>query len=194
MFVESVLCHGGLIDIRRVFFYLPWIFKLPIPEVWRIITPFLLTGGGFSFVFDLYFSGLTGITFFLQNCSDILYLVWTYGTGLELNSPRFSQPGDFFTYVVFVAIVILVSLLLGCHVVAFLTLALLSLISVSSLTHLEYLPAQSLLAEAVPEKRKITPCGTHIHVIRKSVKVSVCGVGMVGAQLRNAGATFPVCC
>jgi hypothetical protein len=118
--------------------------------------------------------------------------VWTYGTGLELNSPRFNQPGDFFTYVVFVTVVILVSLLLGRHVVTFLTLALLSLISVSSLTHLEYLPAQSLLAEAVPEKRKITPCGTHIHVIRKSVKVSVCGVGMVGAQLRNACATIPV--
>lgn len=34
--------------------------------------------------------------------------VWTYSTGLELNSPRFSQPGDFFTYVAFVASVILV--------------------------------------------------------------------------------------
>jgi hypothetical protein len=114
MFIESAICHGGLVDIRRVLFYVPWIFKLPIPEVWRFVTPFLLTGGGFSFVFDLYFSGLTQTVYFLQNCSNILCLVWTYGTGLELNSPRFSQPGDFFTYVAFVALVILVSLLLRC--------------------------------------------------------------------------------
>jgi len=88
MFFESALCHGGLIDIRLILFHLPWIFKLPLPELWRFVTPFLLTGSGFSFIFDLYF-------------------MWTYGTGLELNSPRFAQPGDFFTFVVFVSTVIL---------------------------------------------------------------------------------------
>jgi hypothetical protein len=41
---------------------------------------------------------------------DQLAPVWTYGTGLELNSPRFTQPGDFFTYLVFVATTIFVSL------------------------------------------------------------------------------------
>jgi hypothetical protein len=41
--------------------------------------------------------------------SLLRYAVWTYSTGLELNSPRFGQPGDFFTYVTFVASVILVS-------------------------------------------------------------------------------------
>lgn len=56
MFAESLLCHGGILAIQRVFFYTPWIFKFPMPEVWRLFTPFLLTGGGFSFVFDLYFS------------------------------------------------------------------------------------------------------------------------------------------
>ncbi len=56
MFVESAFCHGGLVDFKRVIFHLPWIFKFPLPEVWRFITPFLITGGGFSFVFDLYFS------------------------------------------------------------------------------------------------------------------------------------------
>ena len=35
--------------------------------------------------------------------------VFTYGSGLETDSPRFSLPGDFFTYVIFVATVILVS-------------------------------------------------------------------------------------
>jgi hypothetical protein len=109
---------------------------------------------------------------------------WTYGTGLELNSPRFSQPGDFFTYVIFVALVILVSPSTS------LTLCLIFYCTYSfHPTHLEYLPAQSLLAEAVPEERKITPAA-HIHIIRKSVKVFVCGVGMVGAQLRKACAKF----
>ena len=40
---------------------------------------------------------------------DDTFSVWTYGTGLELNSPRFAQPGDFLTYIVFIATVILVS-------------------------------------------------------------------------------------
>ncbi|KAJ9495773.1 hypothetical protein LTR99_010683 [Exophiala xenobiotica] len=87
MFVESALVHSGLISGMRVVYYTPWIFKFP-PELWRLISSFILTGGGFSFVFDLYF-------------------MFTYASGLELNSPRFSQPGDFFTYVAFVATVIL---------------------------------------------------------------------------------------
>lgn len=36
--------------------------------------------------------------------------MYTYGSALETGSPRFSSPGDFFTYVFFVAFVILVSL------------------------------------------------------------------------------------
>lgn len=34
--------------------------------------------------------------------------VYTYGSKLETASPRFSQPGDFFTYLVFVCITVLV--------------------------------------------------------------------------------------
>jgi hypothetical protein len=52
--------------------------------------------------------------------------------------------------------------------------------------HLEYLPAQFLLAEAVPEERKITPAAHTFTSFAKSVNVSVCGAGMVGAKLRNA--------
>ena len=63
MFVESALCYGGLISMHKVIFYLPWIFKLPLPEVWRFVTPFLLTGPRFSFVFDLYFSEYMPSTF-----------------------------------------------------------------------------------------------------------------------------------
>jgi hypothetical protein len=70
-----------------------------------MVSCFLLTGGGISFVIDLYFSK------YISNTVPVLLtpIVWTYSNGLELNSPRFTQPGDFFTYVVFVASVILVS-------------------------------------------------------------------------------------
>lgn len=37
-------------------------------------------------------------------------VVYTYGSALETNSPRFNSPGVFLTYVIFVATVILVSL------------------------------------------------------------------------------------
>ena len=56
MFVESLLCHGGLLSAYKVCFIPSEIFKFSLPEVWRFFTPFILTGGGFSFVFDLYFS------------------------------------------------------------------------------------------------------------------------------------------
>lgn len=90
MAAESLLVHGGLVNGYRVLFHLPWLVKFPVPQLWRLITPFLLTGNGFSALWDL-------------------YMFWTYATGLELNSPRFTQPGDFCTYVIFVATTILVS-------------------------------------------------------------------------------------
>ena len=35
-------------------------------------------------------------------------LVWTYSSGLEKASGRFSQPGDFFVYIIFICLIILV--------------------------------------------------------------------------------------
>lgn len=39
------------------------------------------------------------------------YFLWTYGSNLEKDSPRFLRKGDFFVYVAFVELVILVSVL-----------------------------------------------------------------------------------
>lgn len=39
------------------------------------------------------------------------FLLWTYGSNLEKDSPRFSRKGDFFVYVAFVQLLILVSVL-----------------------------------------------------------------------------------
>jgi Derlin-2/3 len=58
MAIESILVHSGLVSGFYVIFMTDFIFKFPLPELWRILTAFLLTGGGFSFVFDLYFSRL----------------------------------------------------------------------------------------------------------------------------------------
>lgn len=58
MFVESALVHSGLVNYMRVMYMTPLLFKFP-PELWRLLSSFILTGGGFNFVFDLYFSKST---------------------------------------------------------------------------------------------------------------------------------------
>ena len=94
--LESLLIHGGLINGYYALFYMPFIFKFPLPQLWRFITPFLLTGGGFNALWDM-------------------YMFWTYTTELELSSPRFTQPGDFATYVFFIASSVMVSHLVLIH-------------------------------------------------------------------------------
>jgi len=61
-----------------------------IPQVWRIATSFLITGPKFGMALDPYF-------------------VFTYASSLETAASRFSQPGDFFMYLVFVSAIIVVS-------------------------------------------------------------------------------------
>jgi hypothetical protein len=67
------------------------------PQLWRIFTAFLITKPKFAILLDPYF-------------------LYQYGSGLERESSRFSQPGDFFTYTVFVGGVIVVSPCLHLHV------------------------------------------------------------------------------
>ncbi|KAF2226696.1 Der1-like family-domain-containing protein [Elsinoe ampelina] len=58
-----------------------------IPQLWRLITPFLLTGKGFGMIMDPYF-------------------LFTYGKKLEVDAPRFQAPGEFFTAIAFICAVI----------------------------------------------------------------------------------------
>src|ERR1700743_3194292 len=104
--------------------------------------------------------------------------VFTYASGLELNSPRFTQPGDFFTYVFFVATAILVSSIsLSPCSFAFLTSLLRFVISLFAFVppcfcftpRISARPA-IFLAEAVPGNEGDYPCGTYGSIIRKSVK------------------------
>ncbi|KAL2038532.1 hypothetical protein N7G274_008871 [Stereocaulon virgatum] len=85
--VTSCLVYGGLLDPYRIIFYLPSIFKFPLPEIWRFFSCFWLTGPQLSILFDTYF-------------------LWTYSSALEKGSGRFSHPGDFFVYIIFLGLVI----------------------------------------------------------------------------------------
>ncbi|MCJ1361516.1 hypothetical protein MMC16_000616 [Acarospora aff. strigata] len=85
----SCLVHSQLLAGRRVIFYLPWVLKFP-PELWRVVSAFLITGPGLGIILDTYF-------------------LYTYGSSLETECTRFSQPGSFFVYIIFVSAVILVT-------------------------------------------------------------------------------------
>ncbi|KAM5464789.1 hypothetical protein MauCBS54593_006882 [Microsporum audouinii] len=121
---------------------MPKIFKI-LPQLWRLLTPFTLTGGGLSFFLDLYF-------------------LYSYASDIEVNSPRFSGPGDFVTYVIFVAIVILLTA--GLYLQSYVFLGALSLAFLTTLSQdnagkkmpfiifqlpAEYLPFASLIATLV---------------------------------------------
>ncbi|KAI9721456.1 MAG: hypothetical protein M1812_002218 [Candelaria pacifica] len=95
----SILVHSGLLDGRRIVFYLPWILKFP-PEIWRLFTAFLLTGPQLGILFDTYF-------------------LYTYGSALEVDSPRLNKPGDFLTYLIFIALSVIATNGLILHGVVF---------------------------------------------------------------------------
>ncbi|PWY64984.1 DER1-domain-containing protein [Aspergillus heteromorphus CBS 117.55] len=89
---QSVLVHGGLLNGYYVVFQRHFVFKF-LPEIWRLFSPFMITGPGISLIFDVYF-------------------MYTYGSQLETGSSRLSAPGDFVTYLFFVASVIVLTA--GC--------------------------------------------------------------------------------
>ncbi|CEJ54761.1 hypothetical protein PMG11_01056 [Penicillium brasilianum] len=88
--IESLLFWGRLITGKYIFFVPTKIFFHLPPQVWRLATCFFLTGPDLEFVFDL-------------------YNLWRYSSALESQSGRFSKPGDFFIYILFVSTVILLT-------------------------------------------------------------------------------------
>lgn len=99
----SVPAHMGVIEFYWLVFapYMVFTFRR-IPQLWRVFTSFILTGPKLSMILDPYF-------------------LYTYCSQLETTAARFSGPGDFFVYLVFVCTIILVSLplhplLLAMHI------------------------------------------------------------------------------
>ncbi|CBY01016.1 hypothetical protein LEMA_P021460.1 [Plenodomus lingam JN3] len=139
----SALGYSGLIDLSNYVFVSQWVFTMKmVPQLWRVVTGFLITKPKFGILLDPYF-------------------LYQYGSGLERESSRFSQPGDFFVYTAFLASIIV--------------------------TTSDYLLAQPiLLAEAIPGTEGEYPCTLCRSVIRKIQKGRVWCVSMVGMLLEKA--------
>ncbi|KAF4632353.1 hypothetical protein G7Y89_g5772 [Cudoniella acicularis] len=86
-FTLSVLVYTNFLSAYWVLFWPSAFLQLP-PQIWRLVTPFLLTGPQLGIIFDTYF-------------------LYTYGAKLERASPKFTQPGEFFMYIVFVCTTII---------------------------------------------------------------------------------------
>ncbi|KAK5112685.1 hypothetical protein LTR85_011196 [Meristemomyces frigidus] len=85
----SVPTWMGFIDPYYVVFLRHQLFTLTsLPQFWRLVTPLILTGPKLGMILDPYF-------------------LYTYGSQLETAATRFSQPGDFFVYLIFVCLMIL---------------------------------------------------------------------------------------
>ncbi|KAI7471406.1 hypothetical protein KC357_g6040 [Hortaea werneckii] len=86
----SVPTWMGFIDPYYIVFLGYKVFTIrEVPQLWRIVTTFVLTGPKFGLIMDPYF-------------------LYTYGSQLEMQAARFTGPGDFFVYLIFVAFVILI--------------------------------------------------------------------------------------
>lgn len=84
--------YSGLLSGYYYFFIPQFVFTVKmVPQIWRCFTAFLITHPKFGILMDP-------------------YLLYMYGSGLETESSRFSQPGDFFVYTGFLCSVIVVSL------------------------------------------------------------------------------------
>ena len=84
--------------------------------------------------------------------------VWQYSKALETESPRFSQPGDFFIYVIFLGLVVLVSCSLHFHHVVFFRVPSLFHLAGYFYINLAFFCPLSLLAAAVPGAEEDCPC------------------------------------
>ncbi|EAT83242.2 hypothetical protein SNOG_09050 [Parastagonospora nodorum SN15] len=81
----SALGYGGIISLSNYVFFKPFVFTTKIvPQLWRPLTAFLITKPKFGILMDPYFC-------------------YQYGSGLERESARFTQPGDFAVYTAFCA-------------------------------------------------------------------------------------------
>ena len=162
-----------MISPYRVVFSFPLVFKFPIPELWRLFTAFWLTGKDFSILFDTYFSAFQ-IPIDIAS-SSLPSVVWTYSSGLEKESGRFTQPGDFFTYILFLGVVILVrsSLIPRSpmpHLFPLCTSILYNLLQTSQIC-----PPSHTLAAAVPGVEEDYPCISRSPIIRnQSYKLGAC--------------------
>ena len=139
----------GFVDLYySVFLSYKLLTYKALPEIWRLVTPFLITGPQLGLILDPYF-------------------LYTYGSQLELECARFSQPGDFFVYIMFVCTTILVSPTLR-HGSRLLLLSFPYRTIHTSPNKTSYIcPANLQMVVAVPGNEGDYPCTVQASVIRK---------------------------
>lgn len=87
----SVPGHLGLYNLAWVVFFKDYVFTFrQLPQIWRALTCFFITGPSLGLIMDPFF-------------------LYHYSSQLETGAPRFSSPGAYAFYLLFVALVILVS-------------------------------------------------------------------------------------
>ena len=173
--VVSAAGYGGIISLYHYIFASHYVFTTKVfPQLWRIFTAFLITKPKFGILLDPYF-------------------LYQYGSSIERESSRFSQPGDFFVYTMFLASVIAVSTYLqtlrGHAYIETPHIASTQLSATTSVTKSPPIicpPSLLFLAEAVPGTEEEYPCTSCGPVIRNQSKGLVWCVGMVGLSLEKA--------
>lgn len=112
----SVPGHLGLYNLAWVVFFSDYVFTIrQLPQLWRIFTTFFITGPSLGLIMDPFF-------------------LYHYSNQLETGSTRFSSPGAYAFFLLFVGAVILVS-----RASVSLSTSCLHLVFTH---HLEYLPGQ----------------------------------------------------
>jgi Derlin-2/3 len=86
--VTSIACHMKIVPYAWVYFHYLELFRLP-PQVWRLVTSFLLSSPQLGIVMDTYF-------------------VFQYASQLETTHPKFGRKEDLLWYLVFCGAVIIV--------------------------------------------------------------------------------------
>lgn len=128
--------HLGLYSLMWVVFLKDYVFTISqLPQIWRIVTCFCITGPKLGLILDPFF-------------------LYHYASQLESGSPRFSAPGAFAFYLFFVASVILVSAAVPQD---FPPRCLFPFFFSSSNYNLVYLPVQPTLAVTVPGNEEDYP-------------------------------------
>lgn len=87
--VTSIACHMHIMPYAWIYFHYLELFRLP-PQIWRLVTSFLLSSPQLGIVMDTYF-------------------VFQYASQLETTHPKFGRKEDFLWYLVFCGAVIIVS-------------------------------------------------------------------------------------
>lgn len=138
----SVPGHLGFYSLYWVAFIKGYIFTISqVPQIWRLVTAFLITGPQLGLILDPFF-------------------LYHYSSQLETGNPRFNVPGAYAWYIFLVSVIITVSQS-AMKNASLKDVQLAKREQNFPILNLVYLPVQPLLAETVPGNEEEYPCTVH---------------------------------